>query len=257
VSASARRSNMPVAVRRARNGPTGQARPEPDGVTPVVQSFVVHRAMARGVGGALDQEDRGANGNLERHCDRRLSRIGLQLIFGLDERCVVSLFQQSEDRLRGKVITHNPAAEVLRQVRFVEGKRRAVGEAHTLDLHHRCPRRDSELLRDEGNSRHNLATKHAGGGDPPQDPHVLHEACELGEFLNNPRRRHEGPSSAPNLHQALTHEVLDRRPDGGPADVEFADQFVFGWELGSDRQRAARNAADENILDLGVKRQPR
>lgn len=94
-------------------------------------------------------------------------------------------------------------------------------------------------------------------GNPPQDPHVLHEACEFGEFLNDPGRSHEGPPTASNLHHALTHEILDRRPDRGPADLELTDQVLFGRELRSDRQRAARNPGGEDVLDLRVERQPR
>ena len=89
-------ASMSVALRRAlRNAPPGEARLEPDGVAAIVQSFVVDRAMFGGIRGPLDQEDRAANRDLERHRDSGLSRGGLQHIFGLDQRRVVALLQRA------------------------------------------------------------------------------------------------------------------------------------------------------------------
>src|ERR1700733_6333018 len=90
-------AKMSIALLRGRNTAPGQACLEPNGVASVVQSFIVHGAMSRGVGGPLDQKNRAANWNLERSCDCGLGRGGLQYVFGLDERGVVSFFQQSKD----------------------------------------------------------------------------------------------------------------------------------------------------------------
>ena len=50
------------------------------------------------------------------------------------------------------------------------------------------------------------------------------------------------PSRCQILDEALPHEALDRRPDGGPADVELADEAF------------ARDACGERVLDLNIER---
>jgi hypothetical protein len=85
---------------------------------------------------------------------------------------------------------------------------------------------------------------------------ILDEAGQLGEFLNHPGRSNECPWATSNLHQALTHKILDRRADRGPANVKLANDFLFRWELCADSQLTARNPVYQKISDFGVKRLP-
>jgi hypothetical protein len=105
--------------------------------------------------------------------------------------------------------------------------------------------------------RDDVSTDYTGCRGAAQEPHVLHEAGELGQLLDDPRRGHECSPPAFDLDEALTHEVLNRRSNRGPADAELTDQFLFRGELRSDRERTAGNTLCEDIFDLGVKRQSR
>src|SRR6266478_1398455 len=93
---------------------SGKARHEPDQITTIVQPLVIDWPIAGGVGRALDQEDGAAGRHLERLGGHRVGRGRFQLVFSFDQRRIILLLQQCEDRLGFKVVIRNLLPYVTR-----------------------------------------------------------------------------------------------------------------------------------------------
>jgi hypothetical protein len=72
-----------------------------------VEPLVINWPIAGGIGRALDQEDRGAGRYLERLSRNRVGGGRLQLVFSFDQRRIVLVLQQCEDRLGLEVVLRN------------------------------------------------------------------------------------------------------------------------------------------------------
>jgi hypothetical protein len=77
---------------------------------------------------------------------------------------------------------------------------------------------------------------------PTVDLHVLDQIGEFRQFLRDSWLGNKRPLAPADLNEALPHEVLDRRPEGGPADVELADEAFFRRQLMARRKRAGCDA---------------
>src|SRR5580693_184824 len=166
-------ASMSAPLRTTMGTAPRQPRLEANMVASIVQPLVIDRAMTQRVRGPINQEDRAAARNLQRCRDGRSGGRGFQLVFGFDQRRVVSLLQQGEDGLRRKVVGHDLATEVFRQVCLVEGKRHTVRKADTPNLHHWRSRRERKPVRNQAVGRDNVPTDHAGCRGAAQCPHVL------------------------------------------------------------------------------------
>src|SRR6267378_6605584 len=78
-----------------RRGPwaSGKARHEPDQIAAIMQPLIIDRAIAGGIGRALDQENRAAGRHLERLGRNRVRRGRFQLVFSFDQRRIVLILQ--------------------------------------------------------------------------------------------------------------------------------------------------------------------
>jgi len=69
-----------------------------------MQPLVIDWPIAGGIGRALDQEDRAAGRHSKRLSGNRVGGGCFQFVFGFDQRCVVFVLQQGEDRLGLEVV---------------------------------------------------------------------------------------------------------------------------------------------------------
>jgi len=86
---------------------SGKARYETDQIAAIVQPLVIDRPIAGGIGRALDQEDRLPAGTSSAWGGNRVGRGRFQLVFGFDQRRIVLVLQQGEDRLGLEVVVRN------------------------------------------------------------------------------------------------------------------------------------------------------
>src|SRR6266478_2863150 len=95
---------------------SGKARYETDQIAAIVQPLVIDRPIAGGIGRALDQKDRAPGRHFERLGGNRVGRGRFQLVFGFDQRRIVLVLQQGEDRLGLEVVVRYLLPYVARQV---------------------------------------------------------------------------------------------------------------------------------------------
>ncbi len=165
------------------------------------------------------------------------------------------LLKQREDRLRHEIVGHDFPAQFLRQIGFVERQRHSVSQTNAEDLHDVRPERERKLPCDGLACRNDLLVQQPRRRMPTLDLHVLDKAGEFRQFLRDSGLGNKRPLAPANFDEALPHEVLDRRPDGSPADVELADEAFFRRQLMARWKRAACDAFGERVLDLDIERQ--
>src|SRR5258708_25056391 len=95
---------------------SGKARHEPDQITTIVQPLIIDWPIAGGIRRALDQEDGAAGRHLERLGGNRVGRGRCQLVFSFDQRRIILLLEQCEDRLGLAVVAHDLPSHVARCV---------------------------------------------------------------------------------------------------------------------------------------------
>src|SRR5215470_14434315 len=98
LAADCLRSGAPSALSRGPRA-SGKARHKPDQITTIMQSLVIDRAIAGGIGRALDQKNRATGRYSERLGGNRVGRSRFQLVFSFDQRRIVFVLQQCENRL--------------------------------------------------------------------------------------------------------------------------------------------------------------
>lgn len=211
--------------------------------------------MSAGVRGPLDEKDRAARANGKRPGDGLVSGYGLQTILRFQQRSLIFLLQERENRLCFQVILDNLVAQFSREKGFIEGQRNAVRQAHALDAHDLRSFCDLELSGHIGTGRDYLFIEDARRRAPAKHLHVLHEAAQLRQLLVDLGLQNESAFAAPDFDEASADQILDCLPNCGPANRVRLDQILFLREPAPHGISTVGNPRGKDRFHLRVKRQ--
>ena len=77
----------------------------------------------------------------------RVGRGRLQFVFSFDQRGIILVLRQCEDRLGLQVVIRNLLTHIASLVCLAEGHRHSIGQANTLKPDHQRPRRQCNVVR--------------------------------------------------------------------------------------------------------------
>jgi hypothetical protein len=101
---------------------SGKARHKPDQIATIVQPLVIDWPIAGGIGRALNEKDRAASRHLEGLSCNRVGGGRFQLVFSFDQRRIIFVLQQCEDRLGLKVVRRNLLSYLISRGKYVSSK---------------------------------------------------------------------------------------------------------------------------------------
>src|SRR3984957_16446637 len=127
---------------------TGETGLEPDQISAIVELLVIDGPITDGIGGALNQKYRASYRNPQFKGNQLVGGRRLQVIVRLHQWNVVTLLEQSKDRIYFEIMRNDLPSDGKWQICFVEGHADSVSQTNPLNPHDIGVRRQAKMPSD-------------------------------------------------------------------------------------------------------------